>query len=616
MTIDRQQEEPRGLTAQATPPDKAIALAAACDAAAQRLLGDAELSLYLRGITVGMVRDCERLYRRGVTETPSIAVLGSVGEGKSWLARCFLANSPGNQMSRGEIRSGQHEDTDRLTWFGPTRPDGLAEQGERFMQVDAAAMLDLGRPYVVGDTPGFTHQVQTHRALASVAATSAPIKIVVTSLAELRNGRTQDFVHEMNGALILPVVRFDPTSAEDDEPEARHQHDVRITLDKWRQAAPAAEILDPCYMPTQRIFGPERAERLMRQRLQDALSPPLAEAGRLRLPIERQVHERIREARHEIARTLQPFRQRVGDSLSRLDAATGRLSQRTLNELLGEDIVVRAGLRQRFRADWIDRTPAICFPYRTFLGLLSLTAGAWDRLIFSMVGSAPSLAMTFFQSVRNLRDANEFVQRLHGGLAQRVERMVQDEINPEVRGFRSALASVLPADNSPGSLLEASDGAVRVLGLDELEIESRGIFRDTIESHRSGTLSVAFCGLLGPGLFAYLIAGPIVSVYRSYLQSHWETFRDLIASRSEFNVPSSSMLFGSLLLSMAPVFVVALLAISWSCRGGRVRRALKSVHQAHAIALETRLADGRLRIELTDPRLDAARFLLGLAEEK
>ncbi|MGE0608756.1 MAG: hypothetical protein AB7O62_16800 [Pirellulales bacterium] len=597
--------------------DRASAFAATVNAAAVRLFGDAELSLQLREIAARMVRDCQRLHRRGGTDTPSIAVLGSVGEGKSWLARCFLLDSPGNQPSRAEIRSGQHEDTDRLTWFGPTRPTGLAEQGERFLHLDASQMLDLGRPYVVGDTPGFSHQDNSHRALASVAATSAPIKLVVTSLAELRNGRTQEFVHDMNGALILPVIRFDPSPAEQTEPDDQHQRDVRNTLDKWRRAAPAAEILEPCYMPTQRIYGSQRAERLMQQRLQDALAPPLAEAGRLRLPIERQVHERIREARQEIARALQPFRHRVGNTLARLQAASGRLSQRTLAELLGEDIVLRAGTRQRFRADWIDRTPSLCFPYRTFLGLLSLTAGAWDRLIFSMVGSAPSLAMTFFQSVRNLRDASEFVKKLRGGLAERVERLVQDEINPEVRAFQAALASVLPADEEPGSAAgPTGESWVRVVGLDELEIESRGIFRDSIEQNRAGTLSLALFGLLGPGVFLYLIAGPIVSVYRSYLQAHWETFRDLLVTRGEFPIPSSSMLLGSLLLSMAPAFLVALLAISWSCRGGRVRRAVRAIHSGHNAALDARISDGRLRIELTDPRLDAARLLLSLAEER
>jgi hypothetical protein len=72
------------------------------------------------------------------------------------------------------------------------------------------------------------------------------------------------------------------------------------------------------------------------------------------------------------------------------------------------------------------------------------------------------------------------------------------------------------------------------------------------------------------------------------------------------------MLFTSLVLSLAPAFLVALVGISWSCHHLRVSRALNSIQESYRRVIAERFVDGTLAIEIDDPEVESARFLLTL----
>ena len=97
------------------------------EAAADRLFTGSDWQLRIRAITGALRGDVQRLVERGADGTPTLVIIGSLGEGKSWLARCFLDSHPDNAALLGELRSGQnHEDrTQSVTWFGPAAPPGL-----------------------------------------------------------------------------------------------------------------------------------------------------------------------------------------------------------------------------------------------------------------------------------------------------------------------------------------------------------------------------------------------------------------------------------------------------------------------------------------------------------
>lgn len=586
------------------------------ETAAAQLFAGTELQSQLRSITRNAASDCRRLIEWGSAPTPSLVVLGTLGEGKSWLARCLLTSHPDNQVVRHELRSGQNHDdrTSRLTWFGPQRPPSLQEPGERFVLVPESHLLDLGRPYIVGDTPGYSDIDAFRRVLSGVASTSATIKILVCSFSQVRDGGLAEFVAQLDGSIILPVIRFRPDANGASLPPESTRLDVEQELAGWRRQAPHAQLLAPCYMPDKDVFGETEGIELMQRRLQAALAPALAALDQLRDAVDRQLEQRIGVARREIAAVLSPFHDRVRGPVEHLERLTSHLPERLVAALIGEELDLRAALRPRFRADWIERTPALCFPFRTLLGLLALTAGAWDRLIFSLAGSAPSLVLTFFQAARNVRDLAKSSRQLLDGLNQRIERLLQDEFRPAIRTFHAAVAASLPAAEERLASADSTDGeVVRVIGLDGVEAESRRIFLAAVQSERARSTTVRSLALLATGIFAFLAAGPLVALYRAYCGAHFQAFGAQNAPLADFPTPSAAMLLSSFVLSVLPVFVLALIAMAWSCRPSRVERAMEAVRDQHRQSIRERFATGALRIELTDSHLDAARRLLALS---
>jgi hypothetical protein len=597
-------------------PDRALAdaesFAVTVQQAGTRLFARSSTARALEGIVERMLEDCRRLHERGAAAIPAIALVGRVGEGKSWLARCFLTPSPEAERVRAELKSGQN-DTDRthtIVWFGPEKPFGLAPEGERFLAVSRALMLDLGAGYLVGDTPGFSDRDPRAWRLAGLAATSAPVKLVITSVSQLRDGGTEHFIGTMNGALILPVVRFEPEAAGEPDPPEIARRDVLAELGKWSAQAPQSRILDPIFMPQRGIFGEAAAERLMRERLAAALVPCLAEVEGLRRGIEDQLAARVRQARREIADALAGFYQRLGEPVRRVAELAGQMSDRVQDELLGETSRLHAAIRHRLRADWLERTPALCFPFRTFAGLFALTHGAWDRVFFSAAGSVPSLALALFKTTTNLRDAHRLDRFYQTGLEARISRLLAEEFQPAVRHFEAALGASLPTEPEG-----AAPRAIQVhcAGLPELETAARRLLHTSIQRHRAASLVVWLFALLGTASFFALIAGPVISLYRHYWQAHGRALAEVAGQWGEFPQPTFAMIFASLLLSVAPAVLLALTAIAFACRAGRVRHIAQDFITAVREETAHRLADGRLAIYFDEPKVDAARALLAFS---
>jgi hypothetical protein len=293
-----------------------------------------------------------------------------------------------------------------------------------------------------------------------------------------------------------------------------------------------------------------------------------------------------------------------------------------LAELVGGDDELRLALRPRLRADWIERTPAICFPYRSLLGLLALTAGAWDRLALSLMGSLPSLVLTAVQAARNATDFKQASQRLRAGLTERVERLLRDEFRGAIRQFRAAVIASLPRETLTESVTSESSswGAtasgemdeVRILGLDGAEADSRRIMQEVVRERRAATSTVLLFAGLATLSFVFLLTGPLVALYRAYLGAHHNAFLAAGTKWTDFPAPTASMLLASLVLSVLPVFALALVALTWCCRAARIRAAADDIQQQHRQALQQRFESGALRIELTDQQLDAARLLLAM----
>ncbi|MFM9069458.1 MAG: hypothetical protein ACKOUR_19305, partial [Planctomycetota bacterium] len=431
------------------------------------------------------------------------------------------------------------------------------------------------------------------------------------------------------------------------EPTATQRADVQREMEQWRRLAPQVQWLEPCFMPDLDLCGEDAARQLVQARLQQTLTPALGRVAQLREATERQLRHRWQVAQQQLAITLLPFRQRVLAPIEQLETLTHHLPERLLAELVGEEDEVRLALRPRLRADWIERTPSICFPYRSLLGLLAITAGAWDRLALSLIGSLPSLVLTALQAARNARDFTLASRQLLAGLSERVERLLRDEFRGAIRQFRVAVSASLPVDlaaseralavdtagpgtRGGGALHAAAAGdlavrpdtaaahgeadGIRIVGLEGAEADSRRILQEVVRARRSLTSVVYAFAWLATGCFLFLLTGPLVALYRAYLIAHHDALLAGASQWQEFPAPTGGMLLSSLVLSVLPVFVVALGALTWCCRVARVRAAAVDIRQRHRDALQQRFESGALRIELTDPQLDAARQLLALTK--
>jgi hypothetical protein len=591
----------------------------------RHLLGDSSLANDLSRIADNLRYQAQRLVTRGESSIPTIAILGKTAEGKGWLARCFLSDHPDNHLTRQAIPSGQNdtERSSRLVWFGPESPLGL-EEGEHYLPVPASQMLDLGHPYIVGDTPGYSDDNSRTRQLSQVAVSSAAVKIIVLSEEILRDGSLSKFMRKMPGAVVLPVVRFRPSQPGREDPEPSRREDIERYVEQWRSDAPDTNILDPCCLPDAAIFSPDvgPAIQLAQRRLRERLLPYVQGTELRREAVEQQVEAQGQVARREAARRLVEFRRRVGPCVRAIEDIRRELPQRLVRELLGSDLQLRAAVRRRFQAMWMDLTPGWCFPYRSFLGLLVLTSGAWDRLMLSLAGSLPSLALTVAHSLTNLRDAQARREQARAGVAQRLEQLAQDELRTELKNFERSLEAMLNREEgfSSQSLPDRKDrsalteGVVHVEGLEAFEGRCREIMEHESRRFAPPAWLPRCAAILATGVFAFLLSGPLVAVYREYLATTWSVLTLAERSWNDFPTASASMMFTALLLSAAPVFAIALVAMGWGCRPSRIQRLIDILRGEHDAAIHEWTRNQRFRFHLSDTRLDTARFLLQVAD--
>ncbi|WP_164100655.1 GTPase [Candidatus Laterigemmans baculatus] len=553
----------------------------------------------------------QRILDQRVPDATVIAVVGATGQGKSWLIRQLVENP----AVRGAIRSGdaQQDATRRLYWVGPQPPAGLDERFESYLHCSATAMLDLGGPYLVVDTPGATDLDEATVAAANRALSMASVLILVIRREQLRSQTAGRIVHASEGTLVLPVINA--VRSPDDDAELRT--DVDALMHRLRAAAPEGEILPVMLVPDFDLAGRDEATIAAEavEGLATRLRPQLAlgDVGQRRRGL------RLESADRQFA---QQVREQLGDHLPRLTAAVDRLHEATRSlphdvaiELIGSGGVLRAGIRSRLRAEMLVTTAAIWFPYRTLLGLLNLTHGAWDRVILAFSGSLPSLVTAAWSGVRNLADQRGTAEASTGAVRARSSAMVADRIVPLVNRFRTELARLRPQEEQARYGEEEGFGnpdvsPVAMLGIDSLQEEAQQIFEEEIARAAPTPLAAQLYGAIGTVIFWGLMAGPVVSLYRSYFAASYESLRELAGDLENFPHPSFGMVLTSLLLSLLPTALFAMLVLTWVQRRSKQERAAEAIARRLEAAIDRLQHDRVLRLELRDPLLEDAQRLI------
>jgi len=531
----------------------------------------------------------------------AIAFVGPKNAGKSTLV-ASLAPAAAGRLPRGEGRAGA---TERAIWLAPERPPALEPASELWVRALPEELPDLGRPAALVDVPGLDEADEARRAAAERALRRSAVRVLVVRRKLLEARSAREALGRADGAVVLPVVNFcqlgGASLAED---VAAFAEDLRASLPYAREVLdplvvpdfdklPAGEIDDPAGWTRRALMGRLRAAG-------DAIHPERLARSRARF-----LTERLRERVASYVRGELPA---TADAVRALASAPRQVPARVVEDLFGDERAMRAGISSRLRGWLVHRTPGLFFPYRELLALINLAWGAVEKVPLVLMGSLPSFAATTRQALQNAGDAREFAERTRRGLSQNIEYAVQDQLRPRIRAFQAALAVERSRD---GGVDLAAPPEVQIAGLGRLQAESSDLFREHIDRRAPGRAAAALAGLVGWLALWGVAVWPLVAVYREYGLAVRALLADGTVPLDAFPSETFSMMATGALLALAPVSLFAALSVAAMVGRGRIEACRAAILEDHRALVDRLVAEGALRVQVSDPRLEACLLLLG-----
>ncbi len=399
-----------------------------------------------------------------------VAVVGPTGQGKSWLIRQLVRRS----SVASSIASGNNanEATEKLIWIGPSAPADLDSMHERYLHCKSTEMEPIGSPYLLVDAPGSTDDRRGVAKVAARALSLASVLVVEVRRDQIRSEAVGMLAEASEGTIVVPVINA-----------VRHRDDT-ITADieslvaRMRHAAPRSVFAPAVLIDDFEIEGrnEENVGTKAAQDVADTIQAMLGsswEGDRRRSTRLSALDSRFRAALHGV----------LSDQLPGLTVAVRRLHDEATalpgeiaETLVGSGGPLRAAVRSRLRMSLLTDTAAFWFPYRSILGVLNITHGAWDRVLISLSGSLPSLVGAVWSSTKNLSTDRGAVQDIREGLQRRSAAAVADRLGPLAARFRDELAELRQplGKGKPTISTNASKSQVAYLsGIDTLQESSQ-----------------------------------------------------------------------------------------------------------------------------------------------
>lgn len=553
-----------------------------------------------------------------------VAVVGPTGQGKSWLVRQFIAE----RSVSDQIRSGNNLDqaTEKLVWIGPHSPLDLDRRYEQYVACGGDHLASVGFDYLLLDVPGATDD---RGAVASVAARALSLSSVLLLVArrdQLRAEAVGMLAAASEGSVVVPVINMVRPS-EDSSDDDSLRGDVESFVARIRQIAPESRVTAAVIVEDFEIAKQDES-RVGQSAIADI-------ASRVRQEIEGGLDfERRRRARLEamdarfrksLQRTLAGHLPNLTSAVRRINDEASNLPAKVAEGLVGGGASLAAAIRGRLRLALLADTPGFWFPYRSQLGLLNLTHGAWDRLFLSLSGSLPSLISAVYSSGQNVIGNRDVAQTIRDGLKQRSDAAVTARLGPLTRQFRREIRRLRGEPTLPsGSDHTSEDAAASLSGIDALQERSQDIFEEAIDRHAASGRAAWLAGLVGTVTFWGLMAGPILTIYRSYLAASYGALQRLLIESGpttaaveldSFPRPDLSLWITSVLLSILPVALLAMMMLAYVQRRRSVASAGNDIRDRHHESIAAMQNDGTLRLTWNDPLLADAEFLLSVGQE-
>ena len=577
--------------------------------ATQALLGQQHLTHQISEWCDQYQLQCDSIVSsRGVSLT-SIAIVGAKGQGKTWIARQMILDRRVAQgLPSGVLSS---EATTHVHWIGPIVPEALDSSRELYHPCRSEAMLDLGRPYMLLDTPGITDDDLQAAKTAKEAMALSPVKLLVVRRDQLRGAILSQLANFTEGAICIPVITCVPLNdlavTTTKRLSESLQRDLDTFCDAMKSSAPKTKFLESVIVPDFEADGDETkiglaVARDLQTRLQSESLDDIAatRANRLSAATDR--------LRHRIGQMLDSQLPQLSAAVRRLHSEADALPSQTIETVLGSRVVLQSAVRGRIRAQMIADTGMIWFPYRTVLTVLGLTHGAWDRLLLSLSGSVPSIFGTFAAWARNVQQSRKINWEMHEGIRDLLNRQIQDRLEPVQAQFHRAVTRMRGSDQENKSTSVSPQ--IRLSGVEELQSRARSTFEWSVDKHQMPWMTLQFFALIGTVIFWLLMAGPIVSIYRQYLGASYETLSGAQSSVEHFPHPSPALLFTSVLLSLIPMLIYAMIVLSWSQRRTKIHRIADSTYAEEVKLVDELKLSGVISLHYDDPLLEHAEFLI------
>lgn len=550
---------------------------------------------------------------RGI-ELLSVSLVGAKGQGKSWIARQLVKDPRvAEQLRSGDLA---RDATGTLTWVGPRSPEQLNPSVERFIFCQIDQMADIGRPYLLLDTPGVTDADAQIAEIARQALSLSPIKLLVIARDQIRSAINTHIARQTAGSVCIPVVTMiDPK----DLSSSDLANDIKQLMAHLHQAAPQSDWLEPITVVDFDIsanaaeVGHHTAQAIV-ERLR---SRPLDD-----ISLSRSKEQRLQAAQERFRVQVSRL---VGDQIPQLASAVRKLYQETekipeevISSMLGSPLILQAAVRSRMRTQLVNDTSALWFPYRSILSLLHLTHGAWDRVLMSLTGSVPSLFGALTAWARNFQQTRQLQWEMQSGLRERIEQQVRDRIEPLCEHFQRVVqrlqtrGAIVPRSASSESV---SGLGIQLTGIQQLQNQSQNIFENTLAQNAFSRLPLQLAGFVGTVLFWAFLSGPIISVYRQYFQASYHAISDSVATVEHFPHPSPNLFFTSLLLSVLPLLIYCMVVLTLYLRRSTIERVSALIQQRHYQTIEEMKAAGTLKLHFENPLLDQAQFLIHLEDQ-
>lgn len=565
-------------------------------AALSVLLPDGSLRRELESALNTLREDISQLVESRSPDKPVIAIVGPKNSGKSTLA-ASLIDDP-NIVEK--LKCGVTPDcsTKLLVWIGDTAPRYINTASELYIHCPAERMTGLDKPYALLDTPGFNDDFQTACKLATSSIKAADIKLFVMRQSEIDNATIIKWGRLLDGSTVIPVVII-----EDDSDQTKLQTSLYALREKLRNNLPRADVANTLILSNHYRDEREKSIRDIRLKLAERLRPILAQPHTNR--IDSELEARWERFQITFGQLVEPIRESLEEPFMAWEGKRQENTSNIIRQLIGNSEATQAAVTMELRLRLIRETPAVFFPHRMILTLLTIATGKWDRLSLGAIGSLPSMIMAAAGSAGNIKRHQQFRMAMRKGIQSRMlGKAKQDSVESRhlhnaIRKFR---AQHHAADTSPPE--PAPRKQARCSGLDETTEALNELWVAKLNEARPVKAAAFTAGALGSGIFLGFLAGPLYAAYREFF-SAWGQGSIQIYPAGVFAVTATG-----LLLSILPLVIFGMLQLAVYPGKKQLNNLEKSIREAFQKEIEERMQNGSLKLEDDIPLFDAVATIL------